>query len=38
VIDLAVPAAFVALVLLIRRDHVSIGGWLARQDRARWWL
>lgn len=38
VIDLAVLAAFVALVLLIRRDHFSIGGWLARHDRARWWM
>ncbi|MFU8778533.1 MAG: hypothetical protein ACNA7M_12820 [Roseovarius sp.] len=38
VIDLAVLAAFIALVLLIRRDHFSVGGWLARHDRARWWL
>lgn len=38
VIDLAVLAAFIALVLLIRRDHFSIGGWLARHDRARWWM
>jgi hypothetical protein len=38
VIDLAVLAAFVALVLLIRRDHFSIGGWLARHDRPRWWM
>lgn len=38
VIDLAVLAAFVALVLLIRRDHLSISGWLARHDRARWWI
>ncbi|KGM89252.1 hypothetical protein rosmuc_00736 [Roseovarius mucosus DSM 17069] len=38
VIDLAVLAAFVALVLLIRRDHFSVGGWLARHDRARWWM
>jgi uncharacterized membrane protein YphA (DoxX/SURF4 family) len=38
VIDLAVLAAFIALVLLIRRDHFSIGGWLARHHRARWWM
>jgi len=38
VIDLAVLGAFIALVLLIRRDHFSIGGWLARHDRARWWM
>ncbi|MDA8747632.1 hypothetical protein N9M66_05430 [Litoreibacter sp.] len=38
VIDLAVLAAFIALVLLIRRDHFSIGGWLARHDRPRWWM
>lgn len=38
VIDLAVLAAFLALVLLIRRDHLSIGGWLARHGRGRWWM
>ncbi|MBW4974766.1 hypothetical protein KZZ08_14125 [Roseovarius mucosus] len=38
VIDLAVLAALIALVLLIRRDHFSVGGWLARHDRARWWM
>ena len=38
VIDLAVLGAFIALVLLIRRDHFSIGGWLARHDRVRWWI
>ncbi|WP_298298994.1 hypothetical protein [uncultured Litoreibacter sp.] len=38
VIDLAVLAAFIALVLLIRRDHFSIGGWLSRHDRPRWWM
>ncbi|MDA3858534.1 MAG: hypothetical protein PF480_09945 [Roseovarius sp.] len=37
VIDLAVLGAFIALVLLIRRDHFSVGGWLARNDRPRWW-
>ncbi|MEI4231814.1 hypothetical protein [Roseovarius sp. D22-M7] len=38
VIDLAVLAAFIALVLLIRRDHFSLGAWLARHDRGRWWV
>ena len=39
VIDLAVLAAFVALVLLIRRDHFSFGGWLARRrGKSRWWM
>ncbi|MBC7131866.1 MAG: hypothetical protein H5U16_02005 [Roseovarius sp.] len=37
VIDLAVLAAFIALVLLIPRDHFSIGGWRARRGRGRWW-
>jgi len=38
VIDLAVLAAFIALVLLVPRDHFSVGGWLARRGRGRWWL
>ncbi|PIV74939.1 MAG: hypothetical protein COW55_07500 [Rhodobacteraceae bacterium CG17_big_fil_post_rev_8_21_14_2_50_65_11] len=38
VIDLAVLGAFIALVLLVRRDHFSVGGWLARHDRPRWWM
>lgn len=38
VIDLAVLAAFITLVMLIRRDHLSIGAWLARRGRGRWWL
>lgn len=38
VISLAALCAFVALVLLIRRDHLSLGGWLARRGRGRWWL
>lgn len=37
VIDLAVLAAFIALILLIHRDHFSIGGWLRRHHGARWW-
>ncbi len=35
VIDLAVLGAFIALVLLIRHDHFSIGGW---RGRGRWWM
>ncbi|MEL6598360.1 MAG: hypothetical protein AAGJ92_03280 [Pseudomonadota bacterium] len=35
VIDLAVLGAFIALVLLIRRDHFSLGGWLTRK-RGMW--
>ncbi len=35
VIDLAVLGAMIALVLLIRRDHLSLGGWLARR-RGKW--
>ena len=37
VIDLAVMAAFIALILLIHRDHFSIGGWLRRHMGAQWW-
>ncbi|MEM9231882.1 MAG: hypothetical protein AAGB10_19995 [Pseudomonadota bacterium] len=38
VIDLAVLGAMIALVLLIHRDHFSVGGWLKRHWDARWWL
>lgn len=38
VIDLAVLAAFIALVLLIRRDHYSISAWTARKGHGKWWL
>ena len=38
VIALAALGAFIALVLLIRRDHISLGGWLNRRGRNRWWL
>lgn len=38
VIDLAVLGAMIALILLIRRDHLSIAGWLERRDRIRWWM
>lgn len=37
VIDLAVMAAMIALVLLIHRDHFSIGGWLRRKNGPAWW-
>lgn len=37
VIDLAVLAAFVALILLMHRDRWSLGAWLSRRDGPRWW-
>ena len=37
VIDLAVLAAFIALLLLIHRDHFSLGGWLRRHTGRAWW-
>ena len=39
VIDLAVLGAMVALLLMVRRDHFSLGGWFYRQMRElRWWM
>lgn len=38
VIDLAALAAFIALVLLMHRDHLSLGAWRARHGRGRWWM
>lgn len=38
VIDLAVLAALIALVLLIHRDRWSLGGWLGQRISPRWWL
>lgn len=38
VIDLAVLGAMIALVLLIHRDHFSVGGWLRRKWIPYWWL
>ncbi|MEM7439230.1 MAG: hypothetical protein AAF393_06495 [Pseudomonadota bacterium] len=38
VIDLAVLAALVALVLLIHRDRWALGAWLGGRTRPRWWL
>ena len=38
VIDLAVLGAMIALILLIRRDHLSIGGWMERRRGVRWWM
>lgn len=37
VIALAAMGAFIALVLLIRRDHFSVGGWLERHQGRMWW-
>ncbi|WP_424930391.1 hypothetical protein [Amaricoccus tamworthensis] len=37
VIDLAVLVAFTALILLIPRDHFSLGGWMRRRIGFRWW-
>lgn len=37
VIDLAVMAAMIALILMIHRDHWSIGGFLRRHMGAMWW-
>lgn len=38
VIDLAVMAAFIALVLLMARDHWSLGAAMRRRIGPRWWL
>ncbi len=38
VIDLAVLGAFIALLLLVRRDHFSLGAWLRARGSRRWWL
>ena len=38
VIDLAILCAFIALILLIHRDHFSLGGWLKQRGKGRWWL
>ena len=35
--ELAVLGAFIALILLIPRDHFSLGGWLNRRYDAAWW-
>ena len=37
VIDLAVMAAFIALLLMIARDHWSLGGRLRHKIGPRWW-
>lgn len=37
-IDIAVICAMIALILLMHRDHFSIGGWKKLQGRGRWWL
>jgi len=28
----------IALILLIHRDHYSLGGWFKRRGKGRWWL
>ena len=38
VIDIAVLGAMIALILLVRRDHWSIGGWIERRQGVRWWM
>lgn len=38
VIDLAVIAAFIALLLMIARDHWSVGATLRKRIGPRWWL
>jgi hypothetical protein len=37
VIDLAVMGAFIALLLMVARDHWSVGAALRRRMGARWW-
>ncbi len=37
-VSAAVMCAFVVLLLLIHRDHFSLGGWARRKGRGRWWL
>ncbi|MEP3346281.1 MAG: hypothetical protein ABJN34_00080 [Litoreibacter sp.] len=34
----AVMCAFIVLLLLIHRDHFSVGGWLKRNWEDKWWL
>ena len=38
VIDLAVLGAMIALILPIRRDHLSIGSRMERKRGNRWWM
>lgn len=37
-VSAAVMCAFIVLLLLIHRDHYSIGGYLKRKWEDRWWL
>lgn len=37
-VSAAVMCAFIVLLLLIHRDHYSIGGWLKRKWEDAWWL
>ena len=34
----AVMCAFIVLLVLIHRDHFSVGGWMRRMGKGRWWL
>lgn len=36
--SVAVMGAFIVLILLIPRDHFSLGGWLRRNWYPSWWL
>ena len=36
--SVAVMGAFIVLVMLIPRDHFSVGGWLKRKWYPSWWL
>lgn len=37
-VSAAVMCAFIVLLLLIHRDHLSLGGWLRRKWDDKWWL
>ncbi|MEP5727910.1 MAG: hypothetical protein ABJL67_00910 [Sulfitobacter sp.] len=37
-VSAAVMCAFLVLLLLIHRDHFSLGGWLRRHWKNKWWL
>ena len=37
-VSAAVMCAFIVLLLLMHRDHFSVGGWLKRKWDDRWWL
>ncbi|MEO9821220.1 MAG: hypothetical protein ABJ370_20725 [Paracoccaceae bacterium] len=37
-VSAAVMCAFIVLIVLIHRDHFSVGGWLRRKWDEKWWL